>query len=194
MAPQAAASSTEESVIDAPAISSADDTSVPNLATIPTVNSSTLASVAPPPRLESGPAFGLSTSVLGNPNFQSTPPPASGSAMDVDGPDNSDLLEMPRPRSHIPQAYRNLPSDHYLVAPPAALPYPRSPPLRIDESHPLYTPASLFAHLPRAPPLSPRLDPLDVLLLETTREQSEWEQVRKDLGRPVPSSPKLRAK
>ncbi|QRV95853.1 cell surface glycoprotein 1 [Ceratobasidium sp. AG-Ba] len=197
IAPQAAASSTEESVtsaaepaLDAPAISSADDTSVPNLVTIPTANSSTLDSVTPPPRLEGGPAFGSSTSVLGNPNFQSTPPPASGSAMDVDGPDSPDLLEMPRPRSHIPETYRNLPSDHYLVAPPAALPYPRSPPLRIDESHPLYTPASLFAHLPRAPPLSPRLDPLDVLILETTREQSEWEQVRKDLGRPVPSSPK----
>ncbi|KAG8761920.1 hypothetical protein FRC12_009266 [Ceratobasidium sp. 428] len=96
-----------------------------------------------------------------------------------------DVLVLPRPPPpRIPEPYRSLPADHYFVAPPAILPYPRSPSLRIDENHPLYTPASLFAHLPRAPPLSPRLDPLTILELETTREQSEWEQACQGLGRP----------
>ncbi|KAF8597398.1 hypothetical protein BDV93DRAFT_527431 [Ceratobasidium sp. AG-I] len=115
----------------------------------------------------------------------------STSPMEVDELIDSDVFEFTpvRETNHpprIPESYRALSADHYLVAPPADFPYPRSPVFRFSEGHPLYVAPSLFAHLPRAPPRSPRLDPLAILELESERERSEWEQVRKVLVRPSP--------
>ncbi|KAG9091904.1 hypothetical protein FRC06_000328 [Ceratobasidium sp. 370] len=171
--------------IDTSTISLVSENSIPSLGTSDTVNSSLLGPATPPLIPGGAPAFGRSdmspTRVTGH-----TAPPCPVSALDMEVERaDPDIVELPRPPPpRIPDPYRSLPADHYLVAPPAILPYPRSPPLQIDENHPLYTPASLFAHLPRAPPLSPRLDPLAILELETTREQSEWEQVYQGLERP----------
>ncbi|KAG8741022.1 hypothetical protein FRC10_003445 [Ceratobasidium sp. 414] len=172
--------------IDTSSTSLVSENSIPSLGTSDTLNSSSLGPATPPPIPSGAPAFGHSDMSPAKPTNHTAPPcPVSASDMDADERADPDIVELPRPPPpRIPESYRGLPADHYLVAPPGVLPYPRSPPLRIDENHPLYTPATLFAHLPRAPPLSPRLDPLAILELETTRERSEWEQVFQDLGRP----------
>ncbi|CUA71648.1 Cell surface glycoprotein 1 [Rhizoctonia solani] len=117
----------------------------------------------------------------------STPRGRCPNAMEIDTNGDPEITETPSSHpsgaSRIPVAYRDLPANHYFIAPPAALPYPRSPVQRFSQGHPLYTQPSLFGHLPRAPPRSPRLDPLEILELESARERNEWEQVCKDLGR-----------
>ncbi|KAF8736887.1 hypothetical protein RHS02_06218, partial [Rhizoctonia solani] len=119
-------------------------------------------------------------------NHDSVPRVATPTAMEIDN-ETPEIEELPFSRaspndSRIPASYHNLPANHYFVAPPIALPYPRSPVRRFSEGHPLHTQPSLFGYLPRAPPRSPRLDPLEVLELESARERNEWEQVRQDLG------------
>ncbi|KAH7325189.1 hypothetical protein B0J17DRAFT_723202 [Rhizoctonia solani] len=118
-----------------------------------------------------------------------SPTPRAGSpiAMEIDNNGDPEIVEIPPSHStngsRILATYRDLPVNHYFVAPPVALPYPRSPVRRFPEGHSLHTQPSLFGYLPRAPPRSPRLDPLEILELESTRERNEWEQVRNELGR-----------
>ncbi|CAE6428054.1 unnamed protein product [Rhizoctonia solani] len=118
----------------------------------------------------------------------STPRAGSPDAMEIDINGDPEIMEIFSSQaaggSRIPAPYRDLPTNHHFVAPPAFLPYPRSPVRRFPEGHPLHTPPSLFGHLPRAPPRSPRLDPLQILELESARERNEWEQVCNELGRP----------
>ncbi|ELU37084.1 hypothetical protein AG1IA_08905 [Rhizoctonia solani AG-1 IA] len=119
-------------------------------------------------------------------NHDSVPRVATPTAMEIDN-EAHEIEELPFSRaspndSRIPASYHNLPANHYFVAPPITLPYPRSPVRRFSEGHPLHTQPSLFGYLPRAPPRSPKLDPLEVLELESARERNEWEQVRQDLG------------
>ncbi|KAL5638675.1 hypothetical protein ACGC1H_003138 [Rhizoctonia solani] len=117
----------------------------------------------------------------------STPRAGSPIAMEIDTNRDPEIMEISSQAagsSRIPAFYRDLPRNHHFVAPPAFLPYPCSPIRRFPEGHPLHTQPSLFGHLPRAPPRSPRLDPLEILQLESARERNEWEQVCKDLGRP----------
>ncbi|KEP50188.1 zinc finger C-x8-C-x5-C-x3-H type protein [Rhizoctonia solani 123E] len=118
----------------------------------------------------------------------STPRAGSPDAMEIDINGDPEIMEISSSQaaggSRIPASYRDLPTNHHFVAPPAFLPYPRSPVRRFPEGHPPHTPPSLFGHLPRAPPRSPRLDPLQILELESARERNEWEQVCNELGRP----------
>ncbi|KAJ1304129.1 hypothetical protein OPQ81_008530 [Rhizoctonia solani] len=118
----------------------------------------------------------------------SRPRVSSPTAMEIDSARDLEIMEISSPHSPsgscIPASYRNLPATHYFIAPPVALPYPRSPVRHFPEGHPLHTQPSIFGYLPRAPPRSPRLDPLEILELESARERNEWEQVCKDLGRP----------
>ncbi|CCO31533.1 hypothetical protein BN14_05578 [Rhizoctonia solani AG-1 IB] len=110
-------------------------------------------------------------------------PRATPTAMEIDTNEDPEIMEPSSSRaSCIPASYHNLPENHYFVAPPVALPYPRSPVRRFPEGHLLHTQPSLFGYLPRAPPRSPRLNPLEILELESARERNEWEQVRQDLG------------
>ncbi|CAE6496369.1 unnamed protein product [Rhizoctonia solani] len=116
----------------------------------------------------------------------STPRAGSPIGMEIDSNGDPEIVEISSHSangSRIPATYHDLPANHYFVAPPVAFPYPRSPVRRFPEDHPLHTQPSLFGYLPRAPPRSPRLDPLEILELESTRERNEWEQVRNELGR-----------
>lgn len=191
LAPPALESPPPEMAIDGPAPLTSESTQ-PALAIDTTATSSLLSGHNVP--IGQGSAVVREAAGPNQPGPALAPDPilsASTSAMEVDELIDSDVVEFipvreTNPTPRIPETYRALSADHYFVAPPASLPYPRSPVLRFSEGHPLYVAPSLFAHLPRAPPRSPRLDPLAILELESERERSEWDQVRKDLVRPSP--------
>ncbi|KAF8756450.1 hypothetical protein RHS01_04295 [Rhizoctonia solani] len=106
-------------------------------------------------------------------NHDSVPRVATPTAMEIDN-EAHEIEELPFSRaspndSRIPASYHNLPANHYFVAPPITLP--------------------LFGYLPRAPPRSPKLDPLEVLELESARERNEWEQVQVNENISNPQAP-----